>query len=252
MSDRDPASYTAADLADPTIAPATLGQIASVRPDLWPAILAHPNCYPELAAFIQQHSAPESGDQSGVSEAAQQISDGAKQVAAGAKDYFNQTLAPAAANANKTFQNALNSYGGTTPQASLPKIWPLIGVAISAFVSVISIFLPAVVVRSYSYRISVAVIDDNLGSVFLIAFLATFGFAVVLFVTRKKWARLAAAYTGSVTGFIVFVKCLSTVFDIGHGASVGIGLILLLFTAAATAAFAGLLLLPKWAAEIDR
>lgn len=56
MNGKDPASYTAQDLADPTIDASTLGQLASSRPDLWQQILQHPNCYPELRQYIQQQS----------------------------------------------------------------------------------------------------------------------------------------------------------------------------------------------------
>lgn len=46
------------DLQDPSIDAATLQQLATTRLDLLPTILQHPNCYPELAAWIRrQHSA---------------------------------------------------------------------------------------------------------------------------------------------------------------------------------------------------
>lgn len=50
----EPVNYTVANLADPGIDAATLGQVAAARPDLWAAILAHPNCYPELADWLRQ------------------------------------------------------------------------------------------------------------------------------------------------------------------------------------------------------
>ena len=56
MTQRDPSTFTVADLADPTLDLATLGAVASVRPDLWSSILAHPNCTPELTAYIQKYS----------------------------------------------------------------------------------------------------------------------------------------------------------------------------------------------------
>ncbi len=56
MTMREPSTYTAAELADPSIPATTLGQLASVRPDLLPAILAHPNCYPELTQWIHQQA----------------------------------------------------------------------------------------------------------------------------------------------------------------------------------------------------
>jgi len=54
MTDREPGSFTAEELANPTTDAATLAQAAAVRPDLWSAILANPNCYPELGQWIRQ------------------------------------------------------------------------------------------------------------------------------------------------------------------------------------------------------
>lgn len=57
MSQRDLASYTAADLADPSIDPSILQQLTGSRPDLWTAILANPQCYPALDAYIRERLA---------------------------------------------------------------------------------------------------------------------------------------------------------------------------------------------------
>ncbi|WP_010205324.1 variant leucine-rich repeat-containing protein [Salinibacterium sp. PAMC 21357] len=56
MTAPEPASFTLADLADPSVPAATLGQLAGSRPDLWNAIVAHPNCYPGLAEWIGQQT----------------------------------------------------------------------------------------------------------------------------------------------------------------------------------------------------
>lgn len=53
---RDPAGYSAQELADPRIDSETLRRIAAVRPDLWPSILRHPNCDGGLAAHIRQNT----------------------------------------------------------------------------------------------------------------------------------------------------------------------------------------------------
>ncbi|MET9798345.1 hypothetical protein [Nocardiopsis alba] len=57
---RDPAGYSAQELADPRIDSETLRRIAAVRPDLWPSILRHPNCDGGLAAHIRQNT-PQTG-----------------------------------------------------------------------------------------------------------------------------------------------------------------------------------------------
>ncbi|WP_119695826.1 hypothetical protein [Microbacterium halotolerans] len=48
--------YTEQDLLrDPQFDQATLGHLATARPDLRPSVLAHPNCYPELADWLRAH-----------------------------------------------------------------------------------------------------------------------------------------------------------------------------------------------------
>lgn len=54
MADRDLSTYTEQDLLrDPIFDQSTLGHLATARPDLRPAILAHPNIYPELAEWLR-------------------------------------------------------------------------------------------------------------------------------------------------------------------------------------------------------
>ncbi|MEU3018942.1 hypothetical protein ABZ635_16265 [Nocardiopsis sp. NPDC007018] len=55
---RDPASYSAQELADPRVDATTLRHVAAARPDLWQSILNHPNCDAELAAYLRQNSRP--------------------------------------------------------------------------------------------------------------------------------------------------------------------------------------------------
>lgn len=43
------------DLSDPNIDAQTLARLAETRPDLWPAIQRHPNCYPQLQQWISQN-----------------------------------------------------------------------------------------------------------------------------------------------------------------------------------------------------
>ncbi|MDN5816472.1 MAG: hypothetical protein L0J68_06340 [Micrococcaceae bacterium] len=53
MTEREPSSYTSADLRDPNIDPATLTQLAQSRPDLWQGISSNLNCPVELANWIR-------------------------------------------------------------------------------------------------------------------------------------------------------------------------------------------------------
>src|SRR5690625_4492940 len=50
----DLSNFTVEDLHDPTVEAHTLQELAATRPDLWPAILNHPNTYPDLAMYIHQ------------------------------------------------------------------------------------------------------------------------------------------------------------------------------------------------------
>ena len=43
------------DLSDPNIDAQTLARLAETRPDLWPGIQQHPNCYPQLQQWISQN-----------------------------------------------------------------------------------------------------------------------------------------------------------------------------------------------------
>lgn len=50
----DRPNFTVEDISDPALDAQTLRELAATRPDLWSAILSHPNTYPELAAYIRQ------------------------------------------------------------------------------------------------------------------------------------------------------------------------------------------------------
>lgn len=89
MTERDLSTYAEQDLADPAIEPATLGHLATARPDLRPAILGHPNCYPALAEWLRARIAPEeqrpqTGAPAGGQTAPQGSPAGAQQPQAGA------------------------------------------------------------------------------------------------------------------------------------------------------------------------
>ena len=51
---RDYSRFPAEGLRDPSIDANTLRELAAARPDLWPLIVRHPNCYPELGAFLRE------------------------------------------------------------------------------------------------------------------------------------------------------------------------------------------------------
>lgn len=50
-----PENYTPEALANSDVSAETLAEIVQTRHDLWAAVAAHPNCYPELSAYIAQY-----------------------------------------------------------------------------------------------------------------------------------------------------------------------------------------------------
>lgn len=245
---REVSSYTVEDLANPGIDAATLGQLASARPDLSGAILAHPNCYPELANWLsqgmqandEQPPAPvpnetagqmvtsvehgsvalkqTKGDNLGMNEyqnpmpptlvderrksldpSVQQMSAGARQVAAGAKDYFANTVAPAAVGVTKSIQHTVNQPTRQSPASANWNDWVPFIVPVAAFIAIISLFLPVVSVSAFGYSMSANFFSEEVGGegfMLLILMLAAIAFAVVSVGTRKKWARITARIVG--------------------------------------------------------
>ena len=83
MTERDLSTYTERDLADPAIEPATLGHLATARPDLRPAILAHPNCYPALAEWLRARVPADQQASAGAAQGGAPGQHGGEQPAAG-------------------------------------------------------------------------------------------------------------------------------------------------------------------------
>ncbi len=73
MLERVPSSYTVAELDDPEIRPMMLEQIARARPDLWEAILKHPNCPAELTFWIRRQFTAPSSEETLAADAAERV-----------------------------------------------------------------------------------------------------------------------------------------------------------------------------------
>lgn len=286
MSDRDPASYTAQDLANPEIDPATLGQIAGVRQDLWPAILAHPNCYPELARFIQDNtpSAPQGAPytQSTPQGApyAQNLpaqngpengafggqAYGSPQSPAGAQPYYGaqgsavngQNPAVNGQN-NGAFPYRAQPFG--TPSASgllTAKSWPQIAQAVLGIIGLISLFLPIVKVSVFGQSQSVNFFSSQVkgtsdGPILLVAMVLVAGSAIAAIITKQKQAGRSASglgITGGLAGVVIGILNWSNISDtnntVGGGVSAGIGLIILVVVSIAIIVVAALSALPKF------
>ena len=246
MSDRDPASYTAADLADPSIEPATLGNIAAVRQDLWPAILAHPNCYPELAAYIRQYSAQPQAH-------AQQTQAAGQQPQQASQNYPAQP--------NQYGQGQFNPYNQYQQQAPtrlpLSKAWPQIVMAVAALLAAISLFLPAVTIDIFGEKISAHFFSPEAGNkttgiLVIVVMAAAIASAITAILGHQTSAKKASGGSGVGAGAVGIIIAVINIFDIidtGHGASVGFGLISLLVFSIIVLVFGLLTLLPKFSAN---
>ncbi|WP_156208120.1 hypothetical protein [Nocardiopsis sp. SBT366] len=257
---RDPASYSAQELADPRIDSMTLRQIGAVRPDLWRLIHDHPNCDRELAEYIRRNTPPvppsqpqtgaqphglqqptgpqqqphgfqppgahpqgqppHGGQPGQTSQGAQQIASGAKELAKGAKTYFTTTVAPAAVGAAQT----VSQRSGQAPGAVHWSIWFRFAIPALALVAIISLFLPLASVsyagRSASVNYFSPDAPEGEGAVMLALFVVVIVFGVVSLVTGKKWALITAAVIAIIAGLFGMINGLGTASSVN---SQGIG-----------------------------
>lgn len=262
---REPSSYTAADLTDPTIDAATLRNIAAERSDLWPQVLQHPSCYPGLADYIRaQQGPPQPQSAPQATEAPQQpppahteqqgagehFAAGARQLAGGAKDYWSTTAAPAVSGAVKDVRaNGSKSW----------TFWGRLAQPVIALLGFITLFFPAIRVLDefnlegqaenlaeelgLSEELSAARDELGLhttqnflthdmvfiGVILLLLFLATIGLALASLVTNKAVLRLAAGGIGGVGGLVGII--VSIIYLVAAGEdhlTVGFGAVLML------------------------
>lgn len=192
MNERAPSSYTVTALGDPTIEPGMLGRIAGAKPDLRMAVLAHPNCSPDLAAWIQQ-----------------QTPDPLVQGSHTAK-WMNKVGIALAAPA------FIGLLGVFLPLCTTTEY----GKTIS-----LNYFSP----MSMAY-LSPGARADALslmfeGLVTLGAMLTVIAIAIILIVTHKKWARITAGVIGIVVGFRGMTEGVSMVIEFTqmYGFSTGSG-----------------------------
>lgn len=281
---KDLSAFTAADLNDATIDPAVLASLTQARPDLWPAILAHPNCYPELGAWIRKHTAPmpqepqapapvtaaqwsatfqqANGREPSMSEyqaavnagliaqergprdpSAEQMAAGAKQFATGAKEFFNNRVAPAAADATRAVHSAVQEQqreANATPTGWMS--WAPFALPVAAFLALISLFLPAI----SAYGMSVSFFASGDGPILLVMMLLVIAASVTSIILRVKWARITAGAVGIAAGLMGLIDGFLTMGSATgiDGASVGVGLVLLVLFSVVVLAAAIIILLP--------
>ncbi|GAB3748027.1 variant leucine-rich repeat-containing protein [Nocardiopsis nanhaiensis] len=253
---REPASFSAEELADPSIDPTTLRQIAAARPDLWRLVHDHPNCDRELAGFIEQNTppaappqqppgAPQPGGQP--PQAAQQMATGARQVADGAKTYFTNTVAPAARSATRTVSEKSGLSSGSVHWTT----WFQFALPAVALIGIIALFMPLASVSAMGRTETINYFSEDApsgeGVAMLTLFLLVIGFAVVSLLTAKKWAVITTGVIAILAGLFSMLNGFGTsaaINDLGFG-SVGAGAILLGIVGTAMLVTAIITMLPK-------
>ncbi|MBP1326047.1 hypothetical protein JOF28_001279 [Leucobacter exalbidus] len=277
-------AFTAQQLTNPEIAPATLAEIVNTQPEMWAIVQAHPNCYPALAAHIGQHlatlgvaqvaqvapvapvapvaqaapttlaapatPADPAAQPQPASGAGEQVAAGAKLVAAGAKDYFLHTVTPAAKRASASIQQAAHERGVTVPETKSLHAWAPIAVPACAFIAILSLFLPIGSISAYGYSASVNFFAEEAGGegvMLLISMLVVIAGSGAALVVHRRWVRITAGVIGILFGLIAAIDGFGTMANINgaSGASVGAGSVLLAASATGLLVAAVVTLLPK-------
>ncbi|WP_282852571.1 hypothetical protein [Gulosibacter sediminis] len=248
MTDREPGSFTAEELASPTTDAETLARAAAVRPDLWSAILANPNCYPELGDWIrQQQSAqnqrptphqqqaaqgsqsqeapqwaqsPQQGQQAqpGQQQGTNQFFDGAQQMAQGAKSFLNDAGQRAGKRASGDPNSFLNKF-----------TWGQVGVVIAAVVGILGLFLPAVSASAYGFSVSASFIQSGDGVLLLILFLGTIGLTIFSGYSTQRPVLITSWVVALIAGVVSVIDAIATLANVaGSGFGPGLGIFVVL------------------------
>lgn len=218
--------YSPPPLLDPDLTASDLARIASQGPQAWPQILAHPNCYPELSAWISsQATTPKSSPMPGTDgvDGAKQMKQAAKQFAAGAQGFYKEKIAPTVGQASSAASAAWMNRKASPREAA--KQWAPIVLVGAALLGIISLFLPL-----FSYGgVSLSYFSDELGGsdgpVLLVALLLVVGLAIACLVRPKKWLRITTGVVSILVGLFLFVPVVnvSSQIDGRMGASLGLG-----------------------------
>ncbi|UQN15460.1 variant leucine-rich repeat-containing protein [Gulosibacter sp. ACHW.36C] len=260
MTDREPGSFTAEELASPSTDAATLARAAAVRPDLWSAILANPNCYPELGDWIRQQQGVQN-----VPPAQQQNQHGQQQAQPGQQQrqpdqqqgqygqqqnqYGQQQGQPGQqqGGTNQFFDGAqqmaqgaksfLNDAGqraskraSDDPNSFLNKFtWGQVGVVIAAVVGFIGLFLPAVSASAYGFSVSASFIQSGDGVLLLILFLGTIGLTIFSGYSTQRPVLITSWVVALIAGVVSVIDAIATLANVaGSGFGPGLGIFVVL------------------------
>lgn len=252
--------FTAADLADPGLEPSVLAQLAQHRPDLWPSIRRHPQCYRELAGWIDQQLStwPSPASAQATPHLTTEEWAAAFQRDHGREPTLSEYRAMLASGAIRRLpeesapqvsagQQSWNRPVGSGPDLGLWAVGAPFVLMGAAFVGIFSLFLPIVSVLGVSVN-SFNTKADGDGPLFLFAFLATIGAAVAAVAVRATWSSITAGVIGVLVGILGVIYGFGNLFSISdtRGVSVGFGLVLLAFASVFVLTAAALLLFSLW------
>ncbi|MDX2341466.1 hypothetical protein NJC10_07275 [Micrococcus sp. M4NT] len=126
--------------------------------------------------------------------------------------------------------------------------WAPLAAVASALVSLLTLFLPAASVSLFGGRISQSFLEasaDEAG-IILALLLLTIALCVAAFLVSAAWARIAAGVLAVLTGLFLMVDGFANIGRVaGHGASPGIGLVLMGLAGLALAAAGVLMFLAR-------
>lgn len=268
MTQRDPASYHIEELTDPSLHTDVLRHMAFSRPDLWDAVLRHPNCYPELAAYIgqrrgeqppaipqpregQAHQQPGEGQtHQQPNQHVQQMSAGVKTFAAGARGYLNDTVLPATKQAAQTTHQRMGQHNAGTPTQPMWRFLVQIALVVLAFFGTIALFLPLASVSAFGFSESFnyfhAEAPSGEGVFMLTGFIVVTLAGVTAILLRATWARITAGVLAILTGLISAINGFVTTAALTNEpmVSLGAGSVLLAVIGVALVAAAVVTLVP--------
>lgn len=220
MTQPDPASFSKESIARPETTPGELAQAATVRPDLWDDILAHPNCPESTSEWIRQNR-PAKARQT--DPALGQITAGARQMATGARDYFGRRVGTVSEGGGSSAPGATAGIRANSPLADGRALrWALFLLIASAFLVFISIFMPIVGVSAFGYSQDIGFFSSEVdlnGPILIVGTVLTMLAAGAALFLKPLWAGITAAVLGVITGIIAATNGFGASADVTQAAA---------------------------------
>lgn len=204
---------------DPNLDAAALATLAETDASSWPAVLAHPNVYPELVVWIQSQTTQSSPAMPG-SATAQTTAYPAAHQAAHQPMQYQQPGAPYQQYAQGSSQPSAADYVrdiATGPKAKPTPAsnWPVYALAGLAGILLLSVFLPVAKVMGQSAGYftpglaSVVRVGPGTAMFIILLSLVVLGTTVPLTFLIIEPLRMVAGIAGAASGLIVFLMLLA-------------------------------------------